>query len=311
MVLVSVIMASYNHERYISEAIDSVLNQTFADIELIIVDDASTDNSRGIIEQYQAKDPRVHAVFHKINLGIAKTANEGQRLANGKFISFIGSDDLWAPTKLEKQLKLLRGNEDKVVWSEGDVIDAEGKPKGLTFTQMHKSENKPKNGLIYREIIQDNYVCGQSVIFKKEFFNDLCFNDELRFLSDYQFMADIASKHEFLFIPESLAKYRIHGQNTLFRGQQDWLRDRILVRKYFLKRYGDNLSRHLKGSLYLKIGEAYRGLGQHDEANRYFLKALRVDFLSKESILYLTHILTSAEDFLHRFLLQFYLKLGS
>jgi glycosyltransferase involved in cell wall biosynthesis len=311
MVLVSALMTSYNHERYISQAIESVLTQTFTDLELIIVDDASTDNSPRIIAQYQNKDPRVRAFFHKNNLGIAKTANECQSMANGKFICFIGSDDLWVPHKLEKQVKILSDNEDKVVWSEGAIINSEGISTGLSFSEMHKSKNKPKSGSIYREIFDDNYIFGQSVIFKKEFWIKSGFCDELKFLSDYKFLADLSYRHEFLFIPESLAMYRVHGQNTISREQESWLKDRIFLKKYFLKRYGDNLSNHLKGSLYLKIGEAFYGLGQRDTAKHYYLKALRVDFLSKQSILYLTHTLTSAEGFLHRFLLQFYLKLGS
>jgi glycosyltransferase involved in cell wall biosynthesis len=311
MVLVSVLMASYNHERYIQQAIESVLNQKFRDLELIIIDDASTDNSRRIIEQYQAKDSRVRAFFHRKNLGIAKTANECQSIAEGKFVSFIGSDDLWVPNKLEKQIKLLSDNEDKVVWSEGDVINAEGTPIGLTFSKMHNSKSKPKNGLIFREIIEENYIFGQSIIFRNEFWVQSGFNVRLKFLSDYKFMADLSYSHEFLFVPESLAMYRVHGQNTISREQESWLRDRILLKNYFLKRYGNNLSNHLKGSLYLKIGEAFYGLGQRGTAKHYYLKALRVDFLSKQSILYLAHILTSAESLLFRFLLQFYLKLGS
>jgi hypothetical protein len=176
---------------------------------------------------------------------------------------------------------------------------------------MHKSKFKPKNGLIYQEIINDNYVFGQSIIFKKEFFDKAPYNHKLKFLSDYKFMTDLSYEHEFLFIPESLAMYRVHGQNTIYRDEESWLRDRILLRNYFLKRYGKNISRHLKGSLYLKIGEAFSGLGQRDAAKHYYLKALCVDFLSKQNILYLIHTLTGAKGFLYRFLLQFYLKLGS
>jgi len=105
MVLVSVLMASFNHERYISEAIESVLKQSFSDLELIIVDDCSTDGSKQIILDYQAKDNRVHAFFHKENMGIAKTVNHALDVAKGRFISFIGSDDLWVPKKLELNLR--------------------------------------------------------------------------------------------------------------------------------------------------------------------------------------------------------------
>lgn len=305
MVLVSVAMLSYNHEKYIAQALESILNQTSPDLELIIVDDCSKDNSRQIIEEYQKRDHRVRAFYHKENRGIARTANEALDAAEGQFISFIGSDDLWVPTKLEQQLKVLANYGDIVVWSEGDVINADGAPTGQKFTDFNARGNKPTSGRIYREIINENYIFGQSLLFKREFINDLRFNPDLKYLCDYQFVADLAYEHDFVFIPKSLAKYRIHGENTICRDEEGWLVDRILLRSYFLERYGGQLSRHLKGSLHLKIGEAYRGLGYEETAREYFLRALRTDFLSKESLLYLAHALGSNGG-VHRLLFDAY-----
>jgi glycosyltransferase involved in cell wall biosynthesis len=87
MVLVSVIMASYNHEKYLPEAIESVLDQTSPDLELVIVDDASKDSSREIVEAYQKRDCRVRAFFHEKNRGIAITANDALEAATGQYIS--------------------------------------------------------------------------------------------------------------------------------------------------------------------------------------------------------------------------------
>jgi hypothetical protein len=130
----------------------------------------------------------------------------------------------------------------------------------------------------------------------------------LKYLCDYQFVVDLAYKHDFLFIPESLAKYRIHGKNTICRDEEGWLVDRILLRSYFLQRYGNELSRHLKGNLYLKIGEAYAGLGYKKIAKEFFLRAFRVDFLSKDSILYLAH-LSGPESEMHNLLFKAYNRL--
>lgn len=289
MVLVSVIMAAYNHEKYIAEAIESVLNQTSPDLELVIVDDCSKDNSKEIIRAYQEKDGRVRAFFHPNNLGIARTANDALKATKGKYISFIGSDDLWVPTKLECQLKILVDQEDSVVWSEGDIINAEGASTGQKFTDFNVRGDRPTSGRIYKEIINENYIFGQSLLFKREYAEGLGFNPDLKYLCDYQFVVDLAYEHDFLFIPQSLAKYRIHGKNTICRDEEGWLVDRILLRSYFLQRYGGQLSRHLKGSLYLKIGEAYAGLGYENIARECFIRALRTDFLSKESLLYLAH----------------------
>jgi len=126
LVFVSVIMPSYNHEKYVSEAINSVLNQSAKDFELIIIDDCSSDSSPKIISNYESKDARIRVFIHNKNMGIAKTLNEGIDKANGKFIAFIGSDDIWVNSKLEKQLAILENNEDLVVWSDGQIIDGNG-----------------------------------------------------------------------------------------------------------------------------------------------------------------------------------------
>ena len=308
MVLVSVIMASYNHEKYLPEAIESVLDQTSPNLELVIVDDCSKDTSREIIEAYQKRDGRVRAFFHEENLGIARTANDALKAATGQYISFIGSDDLWVQTKLELQLKVLSDHEDVVVWSEGDIIDADGASMGQKFTDFNARGDKPTSGRIYKEVINENYIFGQSLLFKRGYTEGLQFNPDLKYLCDYQFVVDLAYKHDFLFIPESLAKYRIHGKNTICRDEEGWLVDRILLRSYFLQRYGMEFSRHLKGSLYLKIGVAYAGLGYGEIAKECFLRALRVNFLSKESILYLAHI-SGPKSRMHNLLFRAYNRL--
>lgn len=311
MVLVSVLMASYNHERYLSQAIESILNQTYQDLELVIVDDCSTDNSRKIIQAYRAKDARVRAFFHEKNLGIARTVKDCLDAAAGEFVSFIGSDDLWVEFKLEKQLSLLKKNEDNVVWSEGDIIDADGAPTGVTFTQMHAAESRPKSGRIFNELLCDNYIFGQSLLFKKAFCDHMDFNGSLKYLSDYQLMVNLAYDHNFLFIPQSLAKYRIHGQNTISRDREGWLKDRVRLRSYFLEQYGNSMSNRLKGHLYLRIGEALSGLQHRALAKQFYFRAIRVNFRSKEAILYFSFALTNGKGFLHKFLLHLYLKLSS
>src|SRR5665647_2754849 len=100
MPLVSVVMPSYNHEEFVSESIESVLGQDFDNLELIIVDDASTDSSRQIIQKYAEEDTRIRVILHEANRGIAKTLNDGTEAAKGKFIAIIASDDVWARDKL-------------------------------------------------------------------------------------------------------------------------------------------------------------------------------------------------------------------
>ena len=311
MVLVSVLMPSYNHEKFLSEAIESVLSQTFKDLELIIVDDCSIDDSPKIIADYPRKDTRVRVFFHQENMGVSKTLNDCLSKVKGNYVCFIGSDDIWFPYKLERQLALIKKHEDKILWSEGEIIDGNGAPTGTTFTKMHQATNKKKSGNLFNDILLDNYIFGQSLLVKKDFIGDNSFDTSLRFLNDYRFIADLASKHDFLFTPEPLAKYRIHGRNSISRDRPRWLKERILLNRYFLQRYGNEISRKLKGILYMKIGSTYADLGRTDIAKRFYLNAISIDHFSRETILYIILALTDVEGLVGGSLFMFYFKVNS
>ena len=106
--LVSIVMPSYNTERYIRDSIDSVLAQTYTNWELLIIDDCSPDNSNEIIESYN--EPRIRLLKNKKNLGAACSRNYGLREAKGRYIAFLDSDDTWVKDKLEKQVKFIQNN---------------------------------------------------------------------------------------------------------------------------------------------------------------------------------------------------------
>ena len=108
MAEVSIITPAYNAENFLPETIDSVLNQTFRDWELIVVDDCSTDRTFEIASAYAEKDPRVRVVRNEVNAGVAATRNHGLDVATGDYIAFVDSDDLWLPEKLEKQLRFMK-----------------------------------------------------------------------------------------------------------------------------------------------------------------------------------------------------------
>ena len=311
MVLVSILMGSYNHEKYIGEAIESVLNQTFRDFEFIIIDDCSTDNSPKIIESYKAKDPRIRAYFNNQNLGISRVLNKGLEAARGEFISFLDSDDAWIPEKLEKQISLIKKHKNKIIWSEAEVIDRAGTATGQTFTEMHCASNRRKTGNLFKELIDDNFIACQSLLFKKHIMKGILFDPNLKYLNDHRFLIDLANEREFYFIPEKLVKYRVHGLNTYFKDEKSWLKDRIILRKYILRRYGTSISNNSKGLLNLKIGIAYFSLGEKELAKQFFLNAISVDFLSKNLMLYLLYGLTGAKGSVGSSLLSLYYKFTS
>jgi glycosyltransferase involved in cell wall biosynthesis len=122
--LISIIMSTYNWEKYIEKSIDSVLNQIYTNFEFIIIDDYSTDDTYKIIKQYLNKDERIVYVKNLSNLGLTKSLNKWLELANGKYIARIDDDDLWEKEKLEKQMKFLNDNKEYwIVWTNFKYID--------------------------------------------------------------------------------------------------------------------------------------------------------------------------------------------
>jgi glycosyltransferase involved in cell wall biosynthesis len=301
-------MPSYNHEKYISEAIESVLNQTFADFELIITDDASVDRSKEIIQAYAKKDDRIRAYYHNENKGIAKTMNDGLEAAKGKFIALFSSDDVWVENKLEKQLQVLSETEDLVVWSEGLVIDASRVPTGELFTKKHGALDRRKSGNIFNELLKGNYICGQSVILKRENVKDIKFDEQLKYLNDYKFMVELARRYEFYFIQEPLAMYRIHGKNSTLSNKDEWLKDQIVINEYFLQQYASIMPKDVKNIILLRLSALYLRAGEKIRAKRCIYDAVRCNPCSTSNLLYLINLITYDNKFIYNFLKSSYNK---
>ena len=265
MPLVSVIMPSYNHERFIAKAIESVLTQTLGDLELIVIDDASRDSSRRIIEDFSKKDSRIKAIFHERNMGVARTVNDCIGVAGSKFIAFAASDDLWVKDKLEKELKVLEQNEDFVVWTEVEIIDAQGSLTGQLGTQRWGASNRSKGGDIFEELLRGNFIPNR--ILKKENVRDIRFNEALRYLNDWQFDVDLARRYIYYFIPEPLVKKREHGSNTIDRDWLGYSKDLIAICQYFLTEYRNDMSNVTKNRIYLQMSQGYKELGNKDMSN--------------------------------------------
>ena len=133
MPLVSVIMPVYNAERFVDKAIRSVLEQTYQNLELILIDDGSTDGSRQIIQAYADKDPRVRILTNEGNQGVAQTRNHGIRAAAGEYIALLDSDDVWKRAKLEQQVHLMQTQDADLCYGSVDFTD-ENDRKIKTFT---------------------------------------------------------------------------------------------------------------------------------------------------------------------------------
>ena len=124
--MVSIITPSYNSDQFITTTIQSVINQTHKDWELIIVDDASVDNTCNIVFDFCKKDRRIKLIKQSKNLGAGAARNTAIKAAQGNYIAFLDADDVWKPTKLEKQLKHMENNNATICFSSYELINEEG-----------------------------------------------------------------------------------------------------------------------------------------------------------------------------------------
>ncbi|GAB1440031.1 glycosyltransferase [Providencia sp.] len=193
--LVSIIMPCYNAEKYISESINSVLAQTYTKFELIIIDDSSTDKSINIISEYQ--DDRIKLIKSNLNQGVAASRNKGIIAAKGQYISFLDSDDLWLPNKLEYQLTKLQAGYD-VVCSNYFTFNNETDIKLRVSPAIIKYSSMLKSNFI-GNLTGTYNVSNIGKVFQKKIGHE-----------DYVMWLEILKKSGKAFcIQEPLAKYRI------------------------------------------------------------------------------------------------------
>ncbi len=138
--MVSVIMPTYNCGKFITETLDSIRAQTYDNWEVVIVDDCSTDNTKQIVEQYISRDKRIRYFCFEENSGAAAARTEAMKQAEGEYIAFCDSDDLWMPDKLEKQLKFMQDNEYAFSCTAYEQIDEDGKPLNRIIKVVPKTD---------------------------------------------------------------------------------------------------------------------------------------------------------------------------
>lgn len=200
--LVSIIMPSYNTGRFIEESIKSILAQTYTNWELIIVDDASTDDTDAVVESLKRHCKRsevIHYLKNEKNSGAAVSRNRALAQAKGKWIAFLDSDDLWTPDKLEKQLKFMAENGYAFSYTRYEEIDENGNPNG---TLVGGPKRITKTGMY-------NYCWPGclTVMYNREVVGYIQIAD-IRKNNDYAIWLKACRKADCYLLPETLASYR-------------------------------------------------------------------------------------------------------
>ena len=233
MPLVSVIMSVYNGEEYLAAAIESILAQTFADFEFIVVDDGSQDRSPQIVREYMNRDGRIRLIQLERNLGPAAARNRGLAAASGDFVTGMDSDDVCLPERLQKQVDFLRSAPDiGAVGTHARVVNAD------LQLLYHKTPPRHHAHLMLGQFIEDYTFVGTSVMFRRPLLQAIGGYDESMGYhtgSDMDMILRLMGRTRFANIAEGLYLYRMHRQPTALE-QSERKRHSQLLRKRWLER---------------------------------------------------------------------------
>jgi glycosyltransferase involved in cell wall biosynthesis len=268
---ISVIIPTYNHARYVSLAIESVLAQTLSPHQIIVVDDGSKDKTEEILADYQDK-----VIYVKQeNQGVAAARNNGVEKSNGDYVAFLDADDEWFPQKLEKQVTVFeRGKEIGLVHCGYVDIDREGNLLQEHIEGMFGSVAKEML-FFERPVILGG---GSGILIPRAIFEDVGgFDSRLSTSADWDLYFRIAQKWKVGFVPEVLLKYRLHESNM--HGNIKLMRKDMLLA--YQKAFGKNEDSELKkvrrkayGRLHAVLAGSFYTVGQYEEIFPHILKSI-------------------------------------
>ncbi len=245
--LVSVILPVYNANGFLPAAIESILNQTYKNFELIAINDGSTDNSLEILKKYAKKDKRIKIVNNKKNLNISRSLNIGIISAKGQFIARMDADDISLPNRLESQIKYLLNHKDIVILGgQCKTIDTDGKIIGHKLFPV--TNNKICEALYYENPIQHPTVVFNKNLIPKNF---TWYNPELPPAEDYDLFFRMAKFGKYHNLKKYVLKYRQYLGSSTFKNPLNTFNVTLKVRKLAITKYGYKPS--FKGKVIHKI----------------------------------------------------------
>jgi glycosyltransferase involved in cell wall biosynthesis len=224
--LVSVITPTYNAEAFISETIDSVRAQSYQNWEMIIVDDASSDQTTDILKAYAAKDARIKVHALQTNSGAAIARNTAIEKASGSYIAFLDADDLWKPEKLSRQIAFMQKNNIDVSFSSYELMDEQGKSLGKMIKALPNVD--------FAKMLKSNYVGNLTGIYNAAKLGKV-FMPNIRKRQDWALWLTLIKKVGYAYsLEEPLAKYRVR-QNSISSNKLNLLKYNYAIYRKALK----------------------------------------------------------------------------
>lgn len=215
---VSVLMPAYNHALYVRTAVESVLGQTYGDLELIVIDDASSDETWEVLQSFE--DERLHLRRHEVNQGAHTTLNEALAMARGEFFAIINSDDIFVPTRIAVCLEALRNNGADLVGSDIVLIDADGEPVPEHWWVRAFSNLKQvwtETGDWHASLLHGNvFMTTSNFVFRRSWLEVVGDLRDLRYVHDYEWLLrGLIKDRRLAWLDAPLLHYRLHASNTI------------------------------------------------------------------------------------------------
>ena len=277
-------MPCFNQARFLEDSVGAILRQSHADLELMIVDDCSSDNSWDIIRRLADGDSRIRPIRHERNLGASRSRNDGLRAATGDFIGFCDADDVWEPMKLEIQIGQLRNNPNyDVVYCDTTIVDERGLLTGRRFSDRFRPPRSP-SGSLFRKLIRRNFINMQSVVMRRECLQVAGYFDEgIKWVEDWWYWVRLSRQCRFLYSNEPLARYRVHSRSTNVVQKRGYHVNRFRVLTRILQGYPD-LPLCAKADVIFNMGAALCELGKYRFGRRLYWQAVQLSIADVRAV---------------------------
>jgi glycosyltransferase involved in cell wall biosynthesis len=275
---VTTVIPCYNGRAYIGDAVRSVLGQTYGALEVVVVDDGSSDGSKDVVRG--VADPRVRVVEHEVNRGIAAARNTGVREARGEYVAFLDQDDTWYPRKLEKQVEVLDKDETGeigLVFTAREIKRNGGTHRVGRDLRFPKPIEKASRRDVLAAFLERNFVWLISALVRRRCFDDVgFFSESIRSgADDFDFCVRLAMQYRLAYIDEVLVTRHEHGENytdpTRMLADDLDVVDRIAAFDPTL----EELRRRRRSELYFRSGRWWQDRGERGKAREAFRESLR------------------------------------
>ena len=247
---ISVVMSVYNGEKYLEEAIKSILNQTYRNFELIIINDGSIDSTDKILDKYQQKDIRIKIIDNITNKGLIYSLNKGFKLAEGEYIARMDADDIAEKNRFEEQIKFLEKNKDIAMCSTYVRIFKDNFKLISKIFKTDTDYEKIKSKLLFR-----NYIAHPTVMIRKEIIDkyNLMYKEEDKGMEDYGLWLYLAKNEKLVTLPIPLLKYRFLSNSISSKVLKDTEKYKTTLKTIFNRELKDIFSKLSEKDLNIHI----------------------------------------------------------